>query len=72
MQDKLLGMRNHFFVHVVIFLFFFSTILFPQDVLADHSGVIIEVGDIFSKECEIENSCFIPNDVSLDVGGEVT
>ena len=58
-----------FSVVIITFIFFTLTL---QSSFADHAEVIIKTGDITSQSCKASDNCFIPSEISIDIGNEVT
>ena len=56
----------------IILAILFATVFSFSLVFADHGQFGIRTGDITSQSCAAENTCFIPSDMSIDVGSEIT
>ena len=57
---------------IIILVFAISVFIIPQLAYADHGEFGIRIGDIRSESCEEADTCFIPSNMSVDVGSEIT
>lgn len=56
----------------IIIAILFTTVFSFSLAFADHGQFGIRTGDITSQSCEETDTCFIPSDMSVDVGSEIT
>ncbi len=60
-------------IPVILGIVFLGLIGYSQSVFADHATVIVSAPEGTSVPgCEVTNECFVPYEVTIDVGGEVT